>query len=587
MSKILERIIANRLSLLARLVGLIHPNQCGSLPGLSTFDACASLSHEVRALQRANCKASTLFLDIKGGFDNVSSSHLSSILRQKGVSAYLVAWIRSFLTNRQCRLVFQGAPNIFSPVSVGTPQGSPISPLLFVIYVSSLHLSIPKGIMFSYVDDFTVTVGSLSYRRNTQRLQHYYSTLKRRANSLGVSFSIPKTELCHWRTTRDRAPISPAPVCLDGSLFHPSSLVRWLGYWFTPSMDTTPHFTKRLALAQGAFATIKQLSSPGSGLPPYLNRRLAMGLLLPILTYGCDLFSPNVTMQDKMTVFWNKVMRWITNCFSSTPVPILACEACLPPLFSLLPHRRRMATLRLACAPPEINPAASRLPPSFPSSSSHRAQDSNRYLTVGLKGNYIPLRWNQARPKPAVRSHLPIDGIVNLLTPLSSGTSFFPMVNLHLLPDLPPTVAPGTKSYSSLKRESRTLLMDHWTLQAPPPLYYLYKPTTVPHAFMGLDRFSAGRIHQMRAGKSYLAAHLSWSDDRDPLCPSCEEEDETFHHAVLSCKSKSEARRLHLSGVGSIAHDSPLWADKKSLIGLAAYIRATHTNFPPGMLGPA
>src|SRR5437588_3702719 len=125
---------------------------------------------------------------------------------------------------------FSRRPNIFSPVSVGTPQGSPISPLLFIIYVSSLHLSIPKGIIFSYVDDFTVTVSSLSYRRNTQRLQHYYSTLKRRANSLGVSFSIPKTELCHRRTTRDRAPISSAPVCLDGSLFHPSSLVRWLGY---------------------------------------------------------------------------------------------------------------------------------------------------------------------------------------------------------------------------------------------------------------------------------------------------------------------------------------------------------------------
>src|SRR5207237_6311060 len=297
-------------------LGPTHANQLRSLPRLSTFDACAPLSHEVKALQRANYKASTLFLDIKGGFDNVSASHLSSILRRKGVSAYLVAWIRSFLTNRQCRLIFQGAPNIFSPVSVGTRQGSPISPLLFVIYVSSLHLSIPKGIMFFYVDDFTVTVGSLSYRRNTQRLQHYYSTLKRRANSLGVSFSIPKYGLCHWRIIRDGAPISSAPVCLDGLLFHPSSLLCWLGYWFTPSMDTTPHFTKRLALAQGAFATIKQLSSPGAGLPPYLNRRLAIGLLLPILTYGCDLFSPNMSMQNKMTVFWNRVMRCITNCFS-------------------------------------------------------------------------------------------------------------------------------------------------------------------------------------------------------------------------------------------------------------------------------
>ena len=104
---------------------------------------------------------------------------------------------------------------------------------------------------------------------------------------------------------------------------------------------------------------------------------------------------------------------------------------------------------------------------------------------------------------------------------------------------------------------------------------------------MGLDRFSAGRVHQMRAGKSYLAAHPSWSDDKDPLCPSCEAEDETFHHAILSCRSKSEARRLHLSGVSSIAHDSPLWVDKKSLTGLAAYIHATHTNFPPDMLSYA
>src|SRR5205807_9326607 len=74
-SKILERLIANRLSLLARLVGLIHPNQCSSLPGLSTFDACASLSHEVKALQQGNHKASTLFLAIKVDFYNVSSSH--------------------------------------------------------------------------------------------------------------------------------------------------------------------------------------------------------------------------------------------------------------------------------------------------------------------------------------------------------------------------------------------------------------------------------------------------------------------------------------------------------------------------------
>jgi hypothetical protein len=96
-SKILERLIATRLAPLARASRLLHPNQCSSLAGLSTFDAVATLTHEVRAAQKAKLKASTLFLDIKGGFDNVDSHTLTRALLRKGIPAYLVAWVGSFL----------------------------------------------------------------------------------------------------------------------------------------------------------------------------------------------------------------------------------------------------------------------------------------------------------------------------------------------------------------------------------------------------------------------------------------------------------------------------------------------------------
>jgi len=42
-SKILERVMGVRLSAIARSKGLLHPNQCGSLPGLSSADACLAL----------------------------------------------------------------------------------------------------------------------------------------------------------------------------------------------------------------------------------------------------------------------------------------------------------------------------------------------------------------------------------------------------------------------------------------------------------------------------------------------------------------------------------------------------------------
>ena len=90
-SKILERIVASRLALQARKLNLLHRNQCGSLPSLSSFDACLSLVDTVCTLQRPGLKVSTLFLDIKGGFDNVSAPTLCTSLRKAGVPHYLVS----------------------------------------------------------------------------------------------------------------------------------------------------------------------------------------------------------------------------------------------------------------------------------------------------------------------------------------------------------------------------------------------------------------------------------------------------------------------------------------------------------------
>ena len=85
-STILERIMNSRLSSMARATGLLNLHQCGWLAGLSASDAVTTLIHEVETLQMAGRKVSTLFLDIKGGFDNVNPSTLCGILRAKGVN---------------------------------------------------------------------------------------------------------------------------------------------------------------------------------------------------------------------------------------------------------------------------------------------------------------------------------------------------------------------------------------------------------------------------------------------------------------------------------------------------------------------
>jgi len=148
-SKILERIIAVRLLTAARLKGLLHPKEWGSLPGLSTYDRCHTLTNDVKTLQRPRLNISSLFLDIKAGFDNVDNNTLARILREGGIPPYLVCWGPSFLGERSCTLFCQGAPGTPAPINVGAPQGSPISPLLFLLYVAPLHFRILRGLMIS------------------------------------------------------------------------------------------------------------------------------------------------------------------------------------------------------------------------------------------------------------------------------------------------------------------------------------------------------------------------------------------------------------------------------------------------------
>jgi len=467
---------------------------------------------------------------------------------------------------------------------VGTPQGSPVSPLLFVIYVSRLHCEIPQGLTLSYIDDFGLTVSASSYRRNIQSLQKHYPVLKARGARLGVGFSIPKTELIHWRTNRDRAPICQSPIHLDGSIFHPKHEVRWLGYWFTPSISTTTHFTKRLAKAQAAFVAIKRLSPPEMGLPPFLCYRLASSLLFPILSYGADVFRPTVHMTRKLSSFWHKVQRWSTNCFAYTPIDILAIEACLPPLDLLLAYKRRLASLRVMCSPPEINPAAARLPASLQTPSLSRHAPDHRVLSRKNAGSRLPLPWLQPRPSSKNRAHLPLDAlphsILFLLGP--DGHAPLPVTSQHLLGEVYPSHPPG-RAYPQLELLCKKLLMEEWERAAPDSARYAYRPSLKPHPFMGLSKFDAGRLHQMRSGKSYLRVHPSWDDDRPTTCPSCDEAPETFEHAILHCTAKEPARTRYLQGVTQLGPDAPVWSSAALLGALSRYIRSTATAFPPGM----
>jgi len=141
-------------------------------------------------------------------------------------------------------------PGVPSPLRPRFGRGSSdISylPPSVLIYVSSLHLEVPWSLVISYVDNFAVTVASPSYRTDIRLLQKFFSTLKRKASPINISFAVLKTELIHWRTTRSNEPPCSLPVQLEDQLFYPQSRLKWLGFIFTPSFDPRSLFSRRLS----------------------------------------------------------------------------------------------------------------------------------------------------------------------------------------------------------------------------------------------------------------------------------------------------------------------------------------------------
>ena len=152
------------------------------------------------------------------------------------------------------------------------------------------------------------------------------------------------------------------------------------------------------------------------------------------------------------------MQRWATNCFSSTPIDVLAIESYLPPIPLLVSQRQRLAALRTVCSPPGVNLATARLHPSFPSLSSYRAQDRSRAHSKGLSSVYLPLSW-----ETPLRNHLPIDRVAHRTIAFTGGLSRMPMINAHLVPGILPNLPPQSlmeSTYSALKKRVREALIE-------------------------------------------------------------------------------------------------------------------------------
>ena len=174
----------------------------------STLTAIDLLTTSIQTAWKAcpGCVVSMLSLDISGAFPSVSHERLLWVLRTKGFPTWVLQYVEAFLWGRRTRLSFSSYESDWFPMVTGIPQGSPLSPILFLLFITELlvGLQCPKDstLGFSFVDDTNLIAWGDSASDNCHRLEAVHRHCIAWAKCYGAKFAPDKYQLIHFTKHR-------------------------------------------------------------------------------------------------------------------------------------------------------------------------------------------------------------------------------------------------------------------------------------------------------------------------------------------------------------------------------------------------
>ncbi|KAI9034748.1 RNA-directed DNA polymerase [Aspergillus affinis] len=198
LGKGLERLLARNMAWIAIRYRILASQQFGALPLRSAVDLTTCLLHDAELALNQGKVASLFTLDIKGAFDGVLPGKLVYRLRTQGWPDNLIRWVASFITGRTVQIRLDGELGPLIDILCGLPQGSPISPILFMLYIAPLfQLDKPRA-RFGYADDAAFLAISFTLWENCQTLSNSLQEALDWGLSEGITFAPDKYELLHF-----------------------------------------------------------------------------------------------------------------------------------------------------------------------------------------------------------------------------------------------------------------------------------------------------------------------------------------------------------------------------------------------------
>ena len=171
--KVLEKIIANHFMSDSNLHNILPRSQFGSRPYHSAMDACTLLHYKASTTINSGCIRGTLLFDISRFFDHLNPSFTARVLHHLGIDNHTIAWVRDFMMCQEITMSFNNHHTDNIHPELGTPQGSPLSPILSALVTGPI-LCLAKAWedtdLTLYVNDGNIFASSPTYNATADKL---------------------------------------------------------------------------------------------------------------------------------------------------------------------------------------------------------------------------------------------------------------------------------------------------------------------------------------------------------------------------------------------------------------------------------
>jgi hypothetical protein len=153
------------------------------------------------------------------------------------------------MSNRRVEITMNGEPGLAIETNTGLPPGSPVSPVLFMIYIADLMALIEKEVDgtvgLSFVDDVMWIVKGATVEEATEQLNKCATKILTWAEQNAVHVEEDKTEAILFSKHQEhQADIDIKVWVGHHEIAYNRQAMHWLGVWLDPKLTLNQYHHK-------------------------------------------------------------------------------------------------------------------------------------------------------------------------------------------------------------------------------------------------------------------------------------------------------------------------------------------------------